>query len=416
MYKAEIITVGDEILIGQIVDTNSAWIAVNLNIAGIKTGRITSISDNGNEIKDALRQAEKRADIILITGGLGPTSDDITKKTLAEYFGSAKMIVHQPTLDFIRDRFARRGMELSELNRRQAEAPECSVVIPNRNGTAPGLWFEKDRKIFVAMPGVPDEMMKMFPDVINMLKNKILLPQIVHRTMMTFGIPESVLAETIEDWEKSLPANISLAYLPNIETGVKLRLSTVDSGNAHEVIEKLFDRLFPVLGNSIYGYEPDSLESVTGKLLLQKNATLATAESCTGGKTAHRITSVPGSSAYFRGGIVAYSNEIKTDLLGVRPEDIEKYGAVSETVAAQMAKCARKKLNADYAISITGIAGPDGGSAEKPVGLCWFGIATPCGVKTFSQRFVMDRLGNIAAASSVSLNGLRTELCDNTEN
>jgi nicotinamide-nucleotide amidase len=406
VYTAEIITIGDEILIGQIVDTNSAWMARELNMAGVKVNKIISISDNVKAIKTALSEAEKNADMILITGGLGPTNDDVTKKVLADYFNSTRMVVHEPSLKFIETRFAKRGIVMNELNKQQAEVPDCCTVIPNNYGTAPGMWFEKDRVICVSMPGVPFEMMKMLPDVLTLLKQKVTLPEIFHKTLMTYGIAESELAKKIEIWENSLPEKIALAYLPNIETGVKLRLSSYVS-DKKQIIEEQFNKLTAILGKYVYGYEPDTLESVLGELLLKKGATVATAESCTGGYIAHRITSVSGSSAYFKGGIVAYSNEIKANVLGVNPADIEKFGAVSSEVARQMAEGALKTLNADYAVSTTGVAGPTGGTVNKPVGLCWFGVATPNGVKTFSRNFISDRQENIAAASSVALNALR---------
>jgi nicotinamide-nucleotide amidase len=411
VYTAEIITIGDEILIGQIVDTNSAWMAAELNLAGVKVNRITSISDNAEAIRTALSEAEKRADIVFITGGLGPTNDDITKKVLAGYFGATRMLVHEPSLRYVETFFAKRGITMNELNKRQAEVPDCCTVIPNNHGTAPGMWFEKGQTVFVSMPGVPSEMMKMLPDALALLKQKVVLPKIFHKTLMTYGIPESELAMKIKEWENSLPSETALAYLPNIETGVKLRLSSyAPEGNL--IIERQFEKLYPVLGKYIYGFEPDTLESVLGEMLLEKGATLATAESCTGGRIAHRITSVPGSSAYFKGGIVAYSNEAKVNILGVSTVALEKYGAVSSEVAKQMAEGARRALNADYAVSTTGVAGPAGGTADKPVGLCWFGIATPDGTKTFSRRFVNDRNGNIAAASSVALNAIRLWIDD----
>jgi nicotinamide-nucleotide amidase len=411
VYTAEIITVGDEILIGQIVDTNSAWMARELNLSGVKVNKITSISDNAEAIKTALSEAEQSADIILITGGLGPTNDDITKRVLAGYFGSIRMIVHEPSLKFIETRFVKRGIAMNELNKQQAEVPDCCTVIPNNHGTAPGMWFEKGKTVCVAMPGVPSEMMKMLPDVLVLLRQKIALPEIFHKTLMTYGISESELAKKIEIWENALPENIALAYLPNIETGVKLRLSSyIPDGK--QIIEEQFNRLIDVLGKYIYGYEPDTLESVLGELLFKKGATVATAESCTGGRIAHRITSISGSSAYFKGGIVAYSNEIKTSVLDVDPADIEKFGAVSSEVARQMAEGALKTFNADYAVSTTGIAGPTGETIDKPVGLCWFGITTPNSTKTFSYNFFCDRQGNIAGASSIALNALRLQLIE----
>jgi nicotinamide-nucleotide amidase len=276
------------------------------------------------------------------------------------------------------------------------------------------MWFEKSKTIFVSMPGVPSEMMKMLPDVLDLLRTKVRLPGICHKTLMTYGISESELAEKIKDWENALPQETALAYLPNIETGVKLRLSSYAS-EGKRLIEEEFYKLSAILENYVYGYEPDTLESVLGKLLLENGVTLAIAESCTGGRIAHRITSVSGSSAYFKGGIVAYSNEIKTKILGVNPLDIEKSGAVSSEVARQMAEGVRRMLNVDYAISTTGVAGPTGGTTDKPVGLCWFGIATPNGTYTFCNNFINDRTGNIAAASSVAINALRLEFASEND-
>jgi len=409
--KAEIITIGDEILIGQIVDTNSAWIASQLNATGIKVGNITSISDNADEIKQALQQAEKDHNLIIITGGLGPTTDDITKKVLGDYFECTKMVLHQPTLDFIVERFSKRGIEINDLNQQQAEVPECCTVIQNMNGTAPGMWFEKKDKIFVSLPGVPFEMKELLPTVIEKIKHKVGLPNI-YKTVLTYGIPESELAKKIEAWEKALPKEISLAYLPNIETGVRLRLSQETQLN-DTLIDKSIEELKSVLGNHIYGFEPDNLESVVGRLLLQQNKTLSTAESCTGGRIGHKITSVPGSSAYYKGGIIAYSNEAKINLLGVNPNDINKFGAVSSQVALQMAEGACRVLKTDYAISTTGVAGPGGGTIENPIGLCWFGLVTPNGSQTFSQTFISGRVGNIATATSVALNALRLAANEN---
>jgi nicotinamide-nucleotide amidase len=409
MYTAEIITIGDEILIGQIVDTNSAWIANELNQAGVKVSRTVSISDSAAAITTALSESERNADIVFITGGLGPTGDDITKKVLAGYFGSVRMIVHEPSLKFIKAYFAKRGLAMNRLNEQQAEVPDCCTVIPNNYGTAPGMWFEKNNTVFVAMPGVPSEMMKMLPDVLTLLRQKITLPAIFHKSLMTYGIAESELAIKIADWENQLPEETSLAYLPDVETGVKLRLSSYDN-NGKTLIEDQFNKLTAVLGQYFYGYEPDTLESAVGKLLLEKGMTVATAESCTGGRIAHRITSISGSSAYFKGGIVAYSNEAKIKILNVDPAVLEKFGAVSGEVAVQMAEEARRLFNVDYAVATTGIAGPTGGTKSKPTGLCWFGITTPNRTTTFSRNFISDRRGNIAATSSVALNTLRLSL------
>jgi nicotinamide-nucleotide amidase len=300
---------------------------------------------------------------------------------------------------------------MNELNRRQAEVPDCCTVIANDDGTAPGMWFEKNGIIAVSMPGVPSEMKLMFPKVLQRLKQRFTLPVISHRTLMTYGIPESELALQIAGWEQSLPSGMSLAYLPEVGTGIKLRLSC--SGRDAEVnalIESRFDQLKALLGDAVYGYEPDTLESVVGKLLTAKNATAATAESCTGGLIAKRITSVAGSSQYFKGGVVAYTNEIKTGLIGVDAAVIERFNAVSTEVAELMAAGARRALNVDYAVATTGIAGPSGALPDKPVGLCCFGIASPRGTKSFQKIFTSDRTGNIASAAAAALNALRLEL------
>jgi nicotinamide-nucleotide amidase len=411
MYTAEIITIGDEILIGQIVDTNSAFIADRLNRIGVSVNRLTSVSDNADAIRTALEEAEQRANLIVLTGGLGPTNDDRTKYVLADYFGSTHMVIHGPTLKFIETMMARRGLKMNELNRQQAEIPECCTVIPNRFGTAPGMWFERGNNVLIAIPGVPSEVENMLPDIVERLKQKIRLPNIAHKTMMTFGISESELAIRLQDWEKALPAGLALAYLPSIEAGVKLRLSA-EAEDAMTIIDDQFGQLTNILGNHIYGYEPDTLESIIGKYLTAKGETLAIAESCTGGRIAHRITSIAGCSAYFKGGIVAYNNEIKERILGVNSASIESFGVVSSEIAKQMAEGVRKLFDVDYAIATTGIAGPST-ETDTPVGLCCFGIATSDGTTTFSRYFSNDRMGNIAAATAVSLNALRLCICLN---
>lgn len=410
--QAEIITIGDEILIGQILDTNSREIAQYLNLIGIKVARIKSVSDQAKEIESALEDIDRDTNVVLITGGLGPTKDDITKKTLAKYFGSKKMLTHKETLSFIEERFAKRGYSMTELNRQQAEVPDNCIVVPNIYGTAPGMWFEQEETIFISMPGVPYEMREMLPKVGGLLGKRFNLNVIFHKTLMTFGIPESMLAEIIEDWENNLPEHIKLAYLPDMENGVKLRLS--GSGVQKEILEKevdyRFEKLIGILGEQAYAFAPDNLESSIGKLLKKSGASLSLAESCTGGRISYRITSVPGSSSYYKGGVTSYSNESKVKILGVNPEHIQKYGAVSEQVAVQMAEGVKKLLGTDFAVGITGIAGPDGGSEEKPVGFCWIAISTPEGTKAFNTRFVNDRAGNVAGATSYALNLLRLSI------
>ena len=410
MIKAEIITIGDEILIGQIVDTNSAFMAEQLNSAGIGVCRITSVSDNAEHIRNALNEASSRAEIIITTGGLGPTKDDITKSVLADYFGSAKTVTNRTMSELTEKRLAARGIPMNESNKKQADVPDNCTVIVNRLGTAPGMRFVRDGKIFVAMPGVPYETKAMLADVIDELKTEFELPHICHKSIMTYGISESALAEKIEPWENALPSVVKLAYLPNIETGVKLRLSS-STENGREIIDAEFAKLSQILGTSIYGYEPDTPESVVGKLLVKKGLTVSVAESFTGGRVANRITSIPGSSDYFAGGIVAYSNEAKSEILGVNSEDLKTYGAISERTAIQMAEGVRKMFKTDYGLSTTGIAGPGGGTPAQPVGLCRFAVAASDFTEVFETNYATGLRENIVAAgSSFVLNALRLRL------
>jgi nicotinamide-nucleotide amidase len=416
---AEIITIGDEILIGQIVDTNSAWIGTQLNLTGIKVKQISSVSDDSDHILKALKEAESRADIILITGGLGPTKDDITKKTLATYF-NVGMVIHKETESMIRNFFAKRGKELTELNRKQSEVPENCEVILNHNGTAPGMWFEKNNKIYVSMPGVPYEMKAIMEnDVIPKLKKRFSLPAIYHKTLLTNGIGESFLAEKIEVWEDSLASmNLKLAYLPSPGM-VRLRLSGYGK-TTDEIkfkIEYAFENLLPLIKDYFFGYEeygkePDSLEKIVAELLVQKNKTLALAESCTGGYISHLITSIPGSSTFYRGGIIPYHNTHKNELLGVENIIFEKSGAVSEECVNEMASGVKNKFNADYSIAVSGIAGPSGGTDEKPVGMVWIAIATPNEIITEKFQFGTDRNRNIRMTALAALNKLRKSLAD----
>lgn len=408
----EIITIGDEILIGQIVDTNSAWMGEQLNLAGIKVHQITSVSDNAEHIVKALDEAKSRVDLILITGGLGPTKDDITKHTLVKYFNTSLRFdeeVHQ----HVKALFARFGREVTGVNLKQAEVPVNCTVIHNANGTAPGMWFDQDGKVFVSMPGVPYEMKKMISaEILPRLKKKYNLPTIVHRTILTQGIGESFLSEIITDWENSLAEkNIKLAYLPSPGM-VRLRLST--SGNDEKAllktVEEKVEELNKLIRQHIYGYEKDTLEQIVGRLLKEKKQTLSLAESCSGGLIAHLVTSVPGSSAYFMGGVVSYSYESKTNMLGVTTETLEKYGAVSEEVVTQMAVGAKQEFNTDWAISASGIAGPDGGMEGKPVGTVWIAVAGPNGVKAKKFQFGGDRERNIAVTAITALNMLRKAL------
>ncbi len=407
---AEIITIGDEILIGQVIDTNSAWMAEQLNLAGIQVHQITSISDNREHILTTLEEASERADIILITGGLGPTKDDVTKQTLCEYF-EAELVFSQEAFNTINRIFSSRRFPMTELNRLQAMVPEGCTVLNNYNGTAPGMWFEKNGKIFVSMPGVPFEMKAMVIDqVLPRITGQSGLV-ILHRTILTDGVGESFLAAKIEPWEDNLPSFIKLAYLPQPGI-VRLRLSATgtDRSVLEEAIRKAETELMPLAGEYIWGYDDDTFEEVIGHLLRENKHTLSTAESCTGGLIAHMITGIAGSSDYFKGSVIAYSNEIKESMLGVRHETLLNHGAVSELTVIEMAEGTRIRLGTDYAVSVSGIAGPAGGTPEKPVGTTWIAVASPQG--TVAKKFLFgDHRGrNIQRAAISALSMLRKEL------
>lgn len=409
--QAEIITIGDELLIGQVIDTNSAWLGSTLGNDGIKVIQITSIQDNASQIVRAVNDALSRADIVLMTGGLGPTKDDITKKTLAEMFGM-KLVRDEQVYAMVGKQLALRGIAFTELNQGQALVPDGCTVLPNRNGTAPGMWFERNGKVLISMPGVPFEMKALVKEeVLPRLRKHFALDANVHRTIITFGLAESILADTIAPWEEALPSYLHLAYLPSALC-IRLRLSAyeTDRQKAEQEIDNQLQRLAKLIPHYIVGSEEDSLESVTGQLLRDRGETLATAESCTGGNIAHRFTAMPGASDYFKGGVVAYSNEVKMALLGVDPESLNQYGAVSQSVAEQMAEGVRRATGATYGISTTGIAGPTGGTPDKPVGTVWMAVATPHGV--FSRRMVFGsiRSQNIERASSNCINLLRLHL------
>jgi nicotinamide-nucleotide amidase len=401
---AEIITIGDEILIGQIVDTNSAWIAQQLNAIGIRVKQISSVSDDREHILTALAEAKNRANIILITGGLGPTKDDITKKTLAEYFGVG-LVENSEALANVEAIFLRlRGTlaNMLDINRQQALVPENCQVILNKNGTAPGMWFNQDGTIYVSMPGVPHEMMYMMEDeVLLKLKSTLKLPFIIHKTILTAGEGESYLAKRIEDIEDSLPSYIKLAYLPKLGQ-VRLRLSGYGDNEtvlANEV-EEFASRIVERVTNVVIAQEDISLEKAILDTMAAKGLTLSVAESCTGGYISHLITQHPGSSKVFLGGGVTYSNELKKSILGVKHDTIEKYGAV-------------KHFGSDYAIAVTGIAGPDGGTDEKPVGTVWIGVSN--GVKTQIKKFTFGnkRVQNIERSAISALSMLNTLLKEN---
>jgi nicotinamide-nucleotide amidase len=412
--KAEIITIGDEILIGQIVDTNSAWMGQQLNLLGIQVYQVTSVHDDREHILKALAEAEQNTDLVLITGGLGPTKDDITKKTLCEYFDT-KLVFHPEVLEHVRSLLSSRNVVINQLNQDQALIPENCTVLHNSAGTASGMWFERNNTIFVSMPGVPFEMEAiMTEEVFPRLRKLGITQSIVHKTVLTIGIPESMLAEKIEKWEDALPKFIKLAYLPS-PMMVKLRLSGygIDELAIKTEIDKQVKELLKIIPEAVYGFDDDNMGIALGRMLMAQGKTMTTAESCTGGSIAQFITSNPGSSAYFKGGVVAYSNEIKSILLGVPSELIEAVGAVSQEVAEAMALGAQKALHTDYSVATTGIAGPDGGTDEKPVGTVWIAVAGPSGVSSKKYIFKHNRERNIIRTTHTALNMLRVLI--NTE-
>ncbi len=409
--KAEIITVGDEILIGQIVDTNSAWLAARLEEEGITVTRILTVGDSAPEIEEAVEGGLSRAGLTVVTGGLGPTRDDITKSTLARLFGCG-MRLHEETLRRNERMFAARGIPMNELNRSQAMLPQCCTPLPNPNGTAPGMWFERDGRTLVSLPGVPFEMKEMVNGtLVPMLRSRFGTGRIVHRTAITFGLAESSLAELISPWENALPPWLHLAYLPS-PSRIRLRLSAydVDEAEADEEISRRFAELEKLIPQYAAGYGTDTLASVTSELLKEKGAKLAVAESCTGGALSAAFTAIPGASGCFLGGVVAYSDEVKVKTLGVRPETLERHGAVSEPTALEMAEGVRRLCGSDYALATTGIAGPTGGTPEKPVGTVWIAVAGPQGA--FARRSVYGRLRaqNIERFTAAAVNMLRLTL------
>ena len=412
MIKATIITIGDEILIGQIVDTNSVSIAKHLNKAGITVAEKLSIGDNAEQIEATLKRAHSQSQIVIITGGLGPTKDDITKHTLARIF-SSPLVENKAVAEHVEKMLAVRGIAFNALNRSQAHVPECCTVLFNHHGTAPGMWFEQDDHVTISLPGVPFEMEHLMEDeVMPRLKSHYSLHANIHRTMITSGIAESMLAERIAEWEDALPADVKLAYLPSPNI-VRLRLSTYDSEDgeaARTRIDLLFKELYKIIPDNIVGYEDASVQQLVHQILSERGLTLAVAESCTGGTIASRFTAMAGSSAYFLAGVVAYANEAKRDILGVNYDDIVRYGAVSEQVARQMAEGVRRATGADYAISTTGIAGPSGGSAEKPIGTVWMAVATPTHTVAMMRPSGTDRGQIINRASAYAIEMLYKEL------
>jgi len=410
--NAIIITIGDEILMGQILDTNSQYMARRLTEIGVEVIEELSIPDKRDEIYETIDYAMQEADIILVTGGLGPTKDDVTKKVLAEYFGS-RLVFHPQAMEWLEELLRGRNLPLNENNRSQAYLPDNCRILRNFKGTASGMWFERGWKSLVSMPGVPFEMEHLMDTyVIPDLKKKYPNLQLEYRMLRVYDVPESQLAEHLENWEETLEDGVKLAYLPSPGL-VKLRITA--KGEAVKRLDTAYESLKKVLEGMKYTEGEDVLEKQIGNILRKKGVTLATAESCTGGEIAHLITAVPGSSAYFKGAVVSYANEVKVNVLGVKEEDLEQYGAVSEAVVLQMAQGVKKLMKTDYAVSTSGVAGPDGGTPEKPVGTVWIGVATP--QKTFARKYVFSftRERNIAKAAAKALELVMAEIEDSSD-
>lgn len=409
--NVEIITIGDELLIGQVIDTNSAWMGRELNQAGFFVHKITSVGDRLDEICAALQAATEQAKIILITGGLGPTKDDITKNAMCRFFNT-DLVFNEKVFAHVQDLFERRNVKMPAINRMQAMLPANCKAIDNSRGTAPGMWFEHNGCVFVSMPGVPSEMKGMMSDyVIPELRKKFKPDTILHKTLLTAGIGESALAEKIASWEDQLPEGFRLAYLP-AEGMVRLRLTVRGKENSisMEQVNAQFQKLENIIPDHWYGYDESSLEESVGKLLTQHGWKLCIAESCTGGSISRLITRIPGSSDYYNGGVVAYSYDAKENILGVKAETLNTYGAVSEQAVREMAEGAKRIFNSECAIATSGIAGPGGGTPDKPVGTIWIAISTP--EQAFTRKFVFgkSREINILHSSNTVLNLLRLSL------
>ena len=416
--NASIITIGDELLIGQTIDTNSAWIGQELNKIGVWLKRRVAVGDVWDDIWNALDAESKESDIIIITGGLGPTADDITKPLLCKYFGG-NLIVNEEVLTHVKylfDKVYRRPGPMLERNLKQAEVPDVCTVLHNARGTAPGMWFEKDSKLYVSLPGVPHEMKGlMINEVLSRIPKYFQLPFIIHRTAFTMGTGESMIAEKIKDFETGLPDHIKLAYLPGYGM-VKLRLTA--KGDDKEKMERELDEKFSILKELVDEWlvtdKDENLATVVTKILKEKNKTIGTAESCTGGYIAHLITSNPGSSVGYKGSIISYANDVKENILGVSDKTLRTVGAVSEETVIQMVKGAIEKLNVDFAVATSGIMGPDGGTDEKPVGTVWIAAGNKGKVQTAKLAFRFDRERNIEMTSHTALNFLRKFILANT--
>jgi nicotinamide-nucleotide amidase len=406
--KAEIIAIGDELLYGQIIDTNSHWISQELDLVGVRVVRRTTVGDNREDILEAFSKAETRADIVLITGGLGPTRDDLTKPLMAEYF-NCPIIEFPDAVEAVTSFFKSRGREITPINILQGHLPSCCTYVPNEVGTAPGMWFERNNTYWMSMPGVPHEMKKLMKDfVLPKLSELYDLPVIAHQVIKTVGIGESWLSDLISDWENALPNHIKLAYLPSLGH-VKLRLTGFGE-NKEKLQQEIQDQIalvFPKIKKYIYGYNEDTLETAIGKLLKKNNKTLALAESCTGGYVSHLITSVGGSSEYFQGSVVPYHNQFKHEILGVKNETLNEFGAVSEQTVIEMATSVKKLFKSDFGLASSGIAGPSGGTESKPVGTIWIACAGKGFVETKKLQLTKDRMLNIQLTAVAVLNLFR---------
>lgn len=408
MTQAIIITIGDELLIGQVIDTNSAWMAQELNKAGIRVVRRVAVGDVWDEIWTALDDEQKYADIILITGGLGPTADDITKPLLCKYFGGT-LIVDEGAKQNVLDIFTKLNRPIIDRNLKQAEVPDVCTVLQNKRGTAPGMLFNKDGKIFVSLPGVPHEMKGLITDeVIPALVKQFKFPAIIHKTLLTAGVGESFLAELIKDFEEALPAHIKLAYLPNYGM-VRLRLTATGfkAAETEKEIYGLFEKLKALVADYLVTDKDEPMENVVGELLLATGKTMCTAESCTGGYIAHLLTSIVGSSKFYNGSVVSYSYEAKEDLLQVDKNILLTKGAVSEEVVLQMARGALRHLKSDYVIAVSGIMGPEGGTGDKPAGTVWIAVGNKENLQAQKLYFRFDRARNIQLTALNALNLLR---------
>ena len=410
--KAELITIGDELLIGQTIDTNGSWLAEQLNLLGITVSQISSIRDNREHIISSLQNAQSRSELVILTGGLGPTNDDITKSTLCEFFDS-ELVLNEQVLEKIEAYFNSRSLKMIKVNSDQAMLPNNCQFLKNERGTASGMWFKKDGVDFISLPGVPYEMKGIFLDeILPVLKAQYSISTVVNKTVKTQGIGESFLAEIIKDWEKKLiDSGLKLAYLPSPGI-VKLRITAFGNNEAElgARIDDSIENLKKLIPKYIFGYEKDRIEEVVGQLLKEKGSSLSLAESCTGGNIAHLITGVSGSSNYFKGSVVAYSNDIKQQVLNVDPKSIQQNGAVSKQVVEQMATGVRNSFKSDYSIATSGIAGPTGGTKQKPVGTVWIAVAYNEGVVSKRFNFGNNRERNIQISSLSALNMLRLVL------